>query len=86
MWSLNTDDEYLVTFDLYQGCTYEGNQLNEKIFGKCAATLLINIDSLPEEKRLLPYIFYFDNLFATLPLLKELQDRNYGATGTIRAN
>ena len=39
-WCLNTDDGYLMTFDLYQGCTYEGNQQNEKIFGKCAATLL----------------------------------------------
>ena len=81
-----TDDGYLVTFDLYQGCTYKGNQQNEKIFGKCAATLLKNIDSLPEDKRLLPYHFCFDNLFTTFPLLKELKDRNYGATGTIRTN
>ena len=85
-WCLNTDDGYLVTFDLYQGCTYEGNQQNEKIFGKCAATLLKNIDALPEDKRLLPYNFYFDNLFTTFSLLKELKDRNYGATGTIRTN
>ena len=81
-----TDDGYPVTFDLYQGCKYEGNQQNEKVFGKCAATLLKNIDSKPEDKRLLLYNFYFDNLFITFPLLKELKDRNYGATGTIRTN
>lgn len=85
-WCLNTDDGYLVTFDLYQGCTYEGNELNEKVFGKCAATVLKNIDSLPEDKRSLPYNIYFDNLFTSFELLKELKDRNYGATGTIRAN
>lgn len=39
-WCLNTDDGYLVTFDLYQGRTYEGNELNEKVFGKCPATVL----------------------------------------------
>lgn len=33
-WCLNTDDGYLVSFDLYQGCTYEGNVQNEKTFGK----------------------------------------------------
>lgn len=85
-WCLNTDDGYLVSFDLYQGCTYEGNVQNEKTFGKCAATVLKNIDSLPEDKRHFPYNFYFDNLFTCFPLLKELQDRNYGGTGTVREN
>ncbi|XP_068246836.1 piggyBac transposable element-derived protein 3-like [Palaemon carinicauda] len=31
VWCLNSDDGYLVTFDLYQGCTYEGNEVNEKL-------------------------------------------------------
>ena len=43
-WCLNTDDGYLVTFDIYQGRTYESNELNEKVFRKCAATVLKNID------------------------------------------
>ena len=30
-WCLNTDDGSLVTFDLYQGRTYDGNELNEKV-------------------------------------------------------
>ena len=54
-WCLNTDDGYIVTFDLYQGWTYEDNKLNKKVFEKCAAIVLKNIDSLSEDKRLLPY-------------------------------
>ncbi|XP_068247878.1 piggyBac transposable element-derived protein 2-like [Palaemon carinicauda] len=54
VWYLNSDDGYQVTFDLYQGRTYEGNEVNEKVFGKCAATVLKNIDSLSEDKRSLP--------------------------------
>ncbi|XP_068232130.1 piggyBac transposable element-derived protein 1-like [Palaemon carinicauda] len=86
VWCLNSDDDYLVTFDLYEGRTYEGNEVNEKVFGKCAATVLKNNDSLLEDKRSLLYNIYFDNLFTSFQLLTELKDRNYGATGTIRAN
>ncbi|XP_068225572.1 piggyBac transposable element-derived protein 2-like, partial [Palaemon carinicauda] len=82
VWCLNSHDGYLVTFDLYQGRTYEGNEVNGKVFGKCAATVLKNIDSLSEEKRLLPYNIYIDNLFTPFQLLTELKDRNYGSTGT----
>ncbi|XP_068210548.1 piggyBac transposable element-derived protein 2-like [Palaemon carinicauda] len=53
-WCLHTDDGYLVSFDLYQGCTYEGNVKKEKTFGKCAATVLKNIDSLQEDRRHFP--------------------------------
>ena len=80
-WCLNTDDGYLVTFDLYQGRTYENNELNKKVFGKCAAIVLKNIDSLSEDKRSLLCNIYFDNLFTSFELIKELKDRNYGATG-----
>ena len=85
-WYLNTNDGYLVTFDLYQGRTYEGNEINKKVFGKCASTVLKNIDSFSEDKKSVPYNIYFDNLFNSFELLKELKDRNYIATGTIRAN
>ncbi|XP_068231970.1 piggyBac transposable element-derived protein 3-like [Palaemon carinicauda] len=86
VWCLNSDNGYLVTFDLYQGRTYEGNEVNEKVFGKCAATVLKNIDSLSQDKRSLPYNIYFYNLFTSFQLLTELKDRNYDATWTIRAN
>lgn len=83
---LSIDDGYLVTFDLYQGCTYKGNPHNKKEFSKCSVTVLKNIESLPRDKQNLPYNIYFDNLFPSFPLLKELQDRNDGATGAIREN
>ena len=72
-----------MTVDFYQECTYEGNELNKKVFGKCAATVLKNIDPLSEDKRSLPYNIYFNNFFTSFELLKELKNRNYDATGTI---
>lgn len=44
------------------------------------------LDSLPEDKRTLPYNLYFDYLFTSFHLLAELKGRNYDATGTIREN
>jgi hypothetical protein len=41
---------------------------------------------LDPELKSLPSNTYFDNLFTSLPLLKELKDRGYSATGTIRVN
>ncbi len=86
VWCLNTDAGYLVAFDIYQGKTMEVNENYNKQFGKCGATVLKNLDLLPEEKRTLPFNIYFDNLFTSFPLLVELKSRNYGATGTIREN
>ena len=86
VWCLNTDAGYLVSFDLYQGKTYEGNSYEEKTFGKCGATVLKNIKSLPDDKIQLPYSYYFDNLFTSFPLLQHLSEQNYTATGTIRDN
>jgi len=86
MWCLNTPDGYLSTFDIYQGKTYKGNNENEKLYGKCGATVLRNIELLPEHKRQLPYKIYFDNLFTSFLLMKRLQDSGQGATGTIREN
>ena len=34
----------------------------------------------------LPYVFYCDNLFTTLPLAHELLQRHYNSVGTIRQN
>ena len=86
VWCLNTDDGYLATFDFYQGRTFEGNPQNEEIYGKCSATVLRNIESLPCDKRSLPYNIYFDNLFTSFRLLQKLKAMGYGATGTLREN
>ena len=51
VWCLNTSDGYLATFDIYQGRSCEGNDENEKLFEKCEATILKNIESLPAEKK-----------------------------------
>lgn len=84
-WCLNTDSGYLLTFDLYQGCTYKGNSENEKTFGKCAATLLKNIDPLPEVRETCLIIItliissqpsHFSKNYKTI----------FGGTGTIREN
>ena len=86
VWCLNIHDGYLVAFDLYRVEIFQGNVENEREFIKCGAIVLKNIDCLHERKINLPYNIYFDDLFTLFPLLKELADRNYGATGTIRKN
>ena len=86
VWCLNTSEGYLASFDLYQGKTYEGNKENEELFGKCGATVLKNLASLPANKQKLPFKLYFDNLFTSLQLLQHLKCSEYGATGTLREN
>ena len=86
VWCLNTSEGYLASFDLYQGKTYEGNKENEELFGKCGATVLKNLDSLPANKQKLPIKLYFDNLFTSLQLLQHLKCSGYGATGTLPEN
>lgn len=58
----------------------------EKEFGKAAAPLLEMVSELPVEVRDLPYHFYFDNLFTSLHLLRDLKEKNYEAPGTVRKN
>jgi len=86
VWCLNTILGYLVDFEIYQGKSINVNEFYEKLFGKATAPLLGIIDNLPENKKLLPYHFYFDNLFTTVDLLRFLKERGYYATGTIREN
>ena len=50
------------------------------------STLARFIDDLPEDKKSLPYQFYFDNLFTTFDLLNHLSSNGYGGRGTIREN
>lgn len=86
VWCQNTDIGYLCAFDIYQGKTFKGIEELEKKFGKCAGTVLHLLSSYSNEKKDLPYHLFFDNLFTTLPLLHELQNRGYDGTGTLRAN
>lgn len=86
VWSLNMPNGFLVNFDVYQGCNPNQNAVYEELFGKCAAPLVQMIDEFPEQYRQLPYHFYFDNLFTSMNLLKQLKERGYSATGTIRDN
>lgn len=40
MWCLNSVDDYLIHFDIYQGKLPGGKPSYEKIFGKCTAPLV----------------------------------------------
>ena len=86
VWCQNLPLGYLAAFDLYQGKTYHGNEEVEFSFGKSASSVLHLVSQYSISKSSLPYHFYFDNLFTTFPLLKELKEKGYNGTGTIRAN
>lgn len=84
VWCLNSENSYLVNFDIYQGKSPSSNNDYEAAFGKAAAPLVWMLDSLPEKK--LPYQIYVDNLFTGFNLLVYLKERGYGVTGTVREN
>ncbi|KAK8788203.1 hypothetical protein V5799_022020 [Amblyomma americanum] len=88
VWCLNAKNGYLVNFEVYQG--KQGNPGRsakyEKDFGKAAAPLLQMVDELPAEAHHLPFFFYFDNLFTSIPLLRHLKGQGYEGTGTVRQN
>ena len=86
MWCQNTPTGYLLAFDPYQGKTYKGDENMEKEFGKAASTVLYLIEEYSVDKKNLPYHFFFDNFFTSVPLLTELTNRGYNGTGTIRSN
>lgn len=86
VWSLCTTSGYLLNFEIYQGASGRANGQYEERFGKCAAPLVFMCDDFSQEVRLLPFSFYFDNLFTGFPLLAYLKLRGYNATGTIREN
>lgn len=85
-WCLNTDFEYLVNFDIYQGKSHNVNTLYEEVYGKAATPLMNMLDEFPQEKKYLPYCIYFDNLFTGFNLFAALRKRGYAGTGTIRDN
>ena len=86
VWCQNNPSGYLLSFDPYQGKTYSGNLEEEENFGKCSATVLHLLRNYSNDKVNLPYTFYYDNLFTTLPLAHELLQRGYNRIGTIRQN
>lgn len=85
-WCLNTSEGYCVNFDLYQGKDTTIPDHHAKHFGKASAPFVKLIEQLDETKQVLPYHFYFDNLFTSPNLFTFLRFCGYEATGTIRAN
>ena len=51
------------SFDVYQGKTYQGNNELEDLLGKGPSTVFHLLASCCKEKKVLPYHFFFDNLF-----------------------
>ena len=80
VWSLNYSQGYLHTFDVYRG----KNSSNKyaKDFGLGPSVVLELCDELPGGK----FRIYHDNFFTSIPLLKEMKERGFGSTGTIRRN
>lgn len=58
----------------------------EQLFGKAASPLLVLIDGISTEKRLLNYSLYMDNLFSGKNLHSFLKYCGYSSIGTIREN
>ena len=85
VWSQNTSNGYLITFDVYQGKTYQGDEEMELKLGKAPATVM-HLLVKHKEKSDLPYHIFMDNLFTTVPLLKEMDMNGYLASGTVRVN
>lgn len=84
VWSLNSENSYLINFDIYQGKSPNSNDAYENAFGKAAAPLVSMLDRLPQKN--LAYQVYIDNLFTSFNLLVYLKEKGYGVTGTIREN
>lgn len=85
-WCINSKQGYLINFEIYQGAIPNSNPEHQKEFGKATAPLIQLIDALPNEKKNLPFRFYFDNLFTSVKFLSYLKKRQYNGTGTVREN
>ena len=86
-WVAATRLGYVFSLDLYQR-KYPGDKESEyrSRFGLGGEVVLDLVDILGSEYEDRKFSFYFDNFFASLKLLDELQVRGHGATGTIRSN
>ncbi|XP_049948076.1 piggyBac transposable element-derived protein 3-like [Schistocerca serialis cubense] len=78
--------QYPVNFSFYQGKSPNPNTVYETQFGKATAPLVQMIDDLTQDVKLLPFHFFFDNLFTGFSVLSYVREKGYGATGTIREN
>lgn len=58
MWCLNSKDDYLVKFELYQGKGPKSKSEYEKMFGEAVSPLLVLLDKMPDEKRNRRYSFH----------------------------
>lgn len=86
MWCVNTNDGYLVNFELYQGKDPRENEKYNSVFGKAVSPLILMLEDLPESKKNLPYSLYMDNLFTGLNVFNYVKYLGYSAIGTIRQN
>ncbi|XP_043245298.1 piggyBac transposable element-derived protein 3-like [Amphibalanus amphitrite] len=86
-WAQNTSDGYLLAFDFYQGRgVAEHTDDNVQLVGKSGATVLDLLEHMKQEFRELPFQFFVDNYFMSIPLMQEMTKRGYDVTGTIREN
>lgn len=83
---LNTPDGYLLNFDVYRGKRPECNSQYEEKIGKAAAPLVGMLENFSDSIKSQPFFLYVDNSFLGMNLIKELQERDYGASGTIDEN
>jgi len=86
MWCVNTNDGYLVNFELYQGEDPRENEKYNSVFGKAVSPLILMLEDLSESKKKLPYSLYMDNLFTGLNVFNYVKYLGYSAIGTIRQN
>ena len=86
LWCQNNPFDYLVSFDPYQGKTFEGNVEEEEKFGKCSATILHLLRNYSSDKIDLPMFSIVTTCFRLFLLAHELLQRDYKSVGTIGQN
>ena len=84
--TLTSPEGYLVSFEMYQSNMSEHPSEIEAKFGRYTAPLIKMLDSFPPSLKTLPFRFYFEKVFNSVPLLVELRERGYYGTGTIGAD
>ena len=79
-FGVNSPDEYLVAFNLYQE-----NEETEQNLAKAPATVR-DLFAKYGVKYNYPYHVFMQNLFTTVPLLEELELNGYHGTETVKVN
>lgn len=84
-WVGATYKGYIIWFEPYQGAgTFPNNTYKEMGLGP--SVVLTYCDILSQSQPDIAHRLYFDNLFTTINLLAELEERRLKGTGTIRHN